>query len=100
MKKHDADYEFKRTGSRESKYPWDVLLSGEVIELEAGKDFTCQASSLAARLHFKAKEKGGTLKTQTVKPSGNLVVQFIPKSEEVAAEGARRSRRRETAAAS
>src|SRR6266511_3211100 len=94
MKKHDADYEFKRTGSRESKYPWDELLSGDVIELENGKDFTCQASSLAARLHIKAKERGGSLKTQTLKPSGNLVVQYVPESEEVADEGSRRGRTR------
>ncbi len=99
MKKHDAGtFEFSRSGSRQSIYDWDTILSGEVVELESGKDFKCQPSSLAARLHLKAKERGGSLKTQTLKPSGNLVVQFTPESEEVTAEGGRRSRRRPVAA--
>jgi hypothetical protein len=96
MKKHDA-FEFSR-GSRQSIYDWDAILSGDVVELESGKDFKCQASSLAARLHLKAKERGGSLKTQTLKPSGNLVVQFTSESEEMAAEGGRRSRRGPVAA--
>jgi hypothetical protein len=90
VKKHDT-FEFSRAGSRQSIYDWDAILSGDVVELESGKDFKCQPSSLAARLHLKAKERGGTLKTQTLKPSGNLIVQFTRESEKVAAEDPRRT---------
>ncbi|GIW60099.1 MAG: hypothetical protein KatS3mg087_1165 [Patescibacteria group bacterium] len=78
MKKLEK-FEFGRTVER-SKYDWDKLLSGEVLLLEKGKDFTCTASAFVMRARMVAKKKGLVLRSKRLE-NGDIVIQAVPRLE-------------------
>lgn len=73
-------FEFKpAVGSQGTQYDWDTLLSGDIYQLEEGKDFTCKASTFSTLARAAAKRKG--LKLQTGKVDGGIVIQALPGDE-------------------
>lgn len=47
-------------------YPWSHWMSGDVYEVEAGKDFVCSPKSLQNRLYHTARDKGMRVKTERI----------------------------------
>jgi len=73
MKKLQS-FEFKSFGDRaKSKHDWAALLSGEIIQMEEGTDFTCKTQTLMTLARSAAKKRG--LKLRSTKVEGGVVLQ-------------------------
>jgi hypothetical protein len=64
-------FEFKKATVR-AGYDWDTILSGEIVQMDEGVDFTCSVSSLQTNVTEAARKRGQTVMTNKVE--GGLVV--------------------------
>ncbi len=68
-------FEFKGGSDGRSSYDWDSILSGEIVQLEEGKDFTCKPQTLAMMARKQAKSKGMNVKIAKIEDG--LVIQAV-----------------------
>ncbi len=72
MPKTLKSFEFKAGVGAKSSYDWDTLLSGRILQLEAGKDYDCKDTTMATLIRNAAKRRGQTV--QTNKVEGGMVI--------------------------
>ena len=60
------------------RYPWSEWLNGDVLQLRAGEDFTCQATTLVQSARSQAEKRGGTVRTRHLRDDDgeSVVIQF------------------------
>ncbi len=73
------DWNKAKLGVSKSKYPWHEWMDGDVWEIEAQKDFTCQYASFVTLSHDVARKRGGKVRTKRLR-NGNVLLQFKGKS--------------------
>lgn len=70
-------FEFPETkGGFKSQYDWDKLLSGAIIQLEEGKDYTCKTANFFTMCRNAAKKRG--MKVSVARVDGGVVIQATP----------------------
>lgn len=69
-------FDFGSRSERKSSYDWDTILSGKIVVLVEGEDFTCKRSTMVIITRNKAKKLGKKLRTGQ-DFEGNLIVQVI-----------------------
>src|SRR5438132_7728295 len=81
-------FEFKSLADRKT-YDWDTILSGKIIQLEAGKDFECKPVTMATLCRSAARRRNLIVRTNVLKDGEGdaatvtgLVVQASPASKE------------------
>ncbi len=69
-------FQFPETaGIIKAKYQWNVLLNGNIHQLEAGKDFQCKPTTFIMMVRSRAKKAGITVKVAKVE--NGVVIQAI-----------------------
>ena len=58
---------------KESKYDWTRILSGSIVELQQGQDYTCKSAAFAMQVRSAARRKG--LKVRVAVQKGRVIVQ-------------------------
>ena len=70
-------FEFPETkGGFKSQYDWDKLLSGSILQLEEGKDYSCKTANFFTMCRTQAKKRG--MKVHTARVEGGVVIQALP----------------------
>jgi hypothetical protein len=76
-------FDFGSRAVSSKKYNWDEILSGEIVVLEAGKDFECKPGGIRLTVKKNAEKLGLKVRSKVV--DGNVVIQaFKPTEEEKA----------------
>jgi hypothetical protein len=73
-------FEFTESTVGRAIYDWDKILSGKIIQLEEGKDYTVNSDTVRALAYSQAKRR--SLKVKVAAVEGGLVIQATPMTEE------------------
>lgn len=65
----------RRFDGRKSQYDWGKILSGDIVVLEQGTDYTCKTATFALQVRAAAKRRGKQVKVAT--RQGQVVVQAL-----------------------
>ena len=90
-------FEFKSGGRQSSKYPWDAILSGELVQITKGEDYSVETDAMVPKIKSAARRRYKTVKISTrdhegVKLVDSLIVQaFDMTADERAKEDQRRA---------
>lgn len=90
MAKKVQDFDFSRSGSRPTKYPWEEWLDGSIWRLEKGEDFDVDTESFRSSVGTAADRLGKVART-AVPEDGVVVVQAYELSAEEKAERDKRN---------
>ncbi len=75
-------FEFTAPVGAKSRYDWDNILSGQIVQLEEGKDYACKPATFSTLIRSAAKKRGQTVRTSKV--DGGMVVQANGKAQKPA----------------
>jgi len=84
-------FEWTNFGSDRSKHDWDVLLDGQIRQLQAGVDFTSKPATMLTLCRNAAQKRG--LRLRTSKVEDGIVIQAI-KPEEVEQEAPKKGKKK------
>lgn len=77
-------FDFQAFGAGRSDYDWDAILSGDVVQLTAGEDYSCKTVTFATLARSAARKRNMVLQTGKPQEEGveGIVVKASPASEE------------------
>lgn len=85
-------FEFTQFGAKRSHHNWDMLLDGQIYQLEQGKDFNSKPATLISLARNQAKLRGLTIRATKVE--GGVVLQAVkPEAETTEPATKKRSRK-------
>jgi len=69
-------FEFKSGGSG-SKYPWDTILSGELVMITKGEDYDVETDAMPPKIKTAARRRYKTVKVSSRDWEGNKLVDSL-----------------------